>query len=445
MLDLLRTTAVETLQSINSFFTEAMNGNELVGGAITASLLASLFYLSTRISLQLLRIVKNKLLFSHTIVFSRGTYGVEYDNQENISAIGTLLERKLYSQNQKSIHSAQILVVNRKLRLSLPNMKNFIFIGTVPVFISKNRKSINQEQVSSIEEITLTIVSLRIHRNVVLNFIKQLNPSTSKPGIYSVTNTTNRVKDLALSPNYILDSEVSSKLDEFINDFLKYRSKDPSHKATLLLYGPPGTGKSTISEYIATKLNSSLFCICPQQSGFNTIQSGDISSYMQLCKKAIDEEEIPILLADDIDVLWPGVDGRAILKKNEDIKNNFEKLNKEAERKTLTNLLRSLQSPVSYSGGIFIMNTNALEKLDSAIYRPGRVQLMLKINKLKPETIRELYEITYDKKWNSEKQIISMRACDVSDLLATLQADEFEKVITDINYKPSDIAFNEES
>lgn len=91
------------------------------------------------------------------------------------------------------------------------------------------------------------------------------------------------------------------------------------------------------------------------------------------------------------------------------------------------------------------MNTNALEKLDSAIYRPGRVQLMLKINKLKPETIRELYEITYDKKWNSEKQIISMRACDVSDLLATLQADEFEKVITDINYKPSDIAFNEES
>jgi hypothetical protein len=78
-----------------------------------------------------------------------------------------------------------------------------------------------------------------------------------------------------------------------------------------------------------------------------------------------------------------------IVKKIDSIKNNTEKL-------TLGFLLNLLDGVLEVPGRILVMTTNYPEKLDKALIRPGRIDLILDFKKTTRDTIIEMYRHFYD-------------------------------------------------
>lgn len=158
-----------------------------------------------------------------------------------------------------------------------------------------------------------------------------------------------------------INKDINDRLFTHINRFLsnknKYQSRDLLYKTGILLYGEPGTGKSTISRMICTEYHLDMIII-------------DMSNF---CKMNIDyitnsinaDGEMYILVLEDIDRVMDNIET-----------DKYEAVNK---------LLQFLDSSSSPTNVIFIATTNHLDRLDPAITRDGRFDLVLNVGSINKE------------------------------------------------------------
>jgi SpoVK/Ycf46/Vps4 family AAA+-type ATPase len=78
-----------------------------------------------------------------------------------------------------------------------------------------------------------------------------------------------------------------------------------------------------------------------------------------------------------------------VLKKMQQVKTNNEKL-------TLGFVLNILDGVLEVPGRVLIMTTNYIDKLDRALIRPGRIDLILDFKKTTRATIMEMYAHFYE-------------------------------------------------
>lgn len=140
----------------------------------------------------------------------------------------------------------------------------------------------------------------------------------------------------------------------------------PYHRG-YMLHGPPGTGKTSMLLALASDLRKN---ICFMSS--NSLKT----------EKAITE-------------LFCFIPGNSILV-IEDVDTSFavqdRKLNDatEHERTSLSTMLNAMDGITTPNGMILFMTTNELEVLDDAILRPGRIDVMEKIDYLDEEQLNRM-------------------------------------------------------
>lgn len=138
----------------------------------------------------------------------------------------------------------------------------------------------------------------------------------------------------------------------------------PYHTGAMF-YGAPGTGKTSLVKAIATELRLNLY----------TVQLGALENDSALLDLLSELRPNSVLLLEDIDTCHAATDR-----------------DEEDSGATLSGLLNALDGVNTPNGLITIMTTNYPEKLDSALVRPGRVDLSEHISEMDDYQVQKFLE-----------------------------------------------------
>ncbi|PNG99658.1 Mitochondrial chaperone BCS1, partial [Tetrabaena socialis] len=148
-----------------------------------------------------------------------------------------------------------------------------------------------------------------------------------------------------------LGAEIMADIQKFIADEAVYTRIGRPYKRVYCLHGPPGTGKTSLVMAVASELRRPLAI-------FNVDSLRD-DTFIELITKRPPNS---ILLFEDVDVLF-----------------NVSKDQKGNGGMTLSTLLNTLDGVLHPSGALVFLTTNHIERLDSALRRPGRLDYVAEI------------------------------------------------------------------
>lgn len=183
---------------------------------------------------------------------------------------------------------------------------------------------------------------------------------------YSDWNTYSRIPVRRLNTVY-MDERVKQRIMDDITNFLnseaEYDAFGIPYKKTYLLTGVPGSGKTSLIKALCNEIHYNLGIMSMSRDMDNATVQG---SFRSLDPKTV-------LLLEDIDCL-------------------FEKrVSVETQSFTFSNLLNILDGVLFKHGLIVFITTNHPEKLDPALLRQGRTDLIIELNYPSKTEIEKLF------------------------------------------------------
>ena len=170
-------------------------------------------------------------------------------------------------------------------------------------------------------------------------------------------------------------------LEKFRAARQRYRRLGVPYHRGYLLYGPPGTGKTSLVSGLAAAFGMSIYAV-------NLTEMNDRS-----LKVAINEvPENSVILFEDIDCMQAGHRrGERNMSQDQAGATDNAKSAQDRFGVTLSGLLNVLDGFHAPENVIFVMTTNDVEALDSALLRPGRIDYKLFMGKAVTAQKTELY------------------------------------------------------
>lgn len=213
-----------------------------------------------------------------------------------------------------------------------------------------------------------------------------------------------RVADKRLRPfetvfiNGNIVDDLKKTVDDFRNNEELFNRRGVPYKLCILLYGPPGTGKTSLIHALAsyagldinyvTGLGSLSGLLSSRSNRPGLIVIEDIDT-LALLKRHDDDDDVGIPL-DEL-MGSPNIPKRKAVE---------EKPGDES-KKALHEMLNATDGFVSASGSIICITSNYPERLDSALLRPGRIDLAFEIGPLDSDAARAMFLAFYGSQFDS--------------------------------------------
>lgn len=206
----------------------------------------------------------------------------------------------------------------------------------------------------------------------------------------------------------ILNEKVKQDLIDDITDYLDpatrrwYSNRGIPYRRGYLLYGPPGTGKSSLSLALAGFFKMRIYIVSLNSTMSNEENLGTLFAELpRRCVVLLEDIDTAGLThtreegkaqngkADDkADDMVPGQLTKGNGNTNDDSNNNNSRL-------SLSGLLNILDGVASQEGRVLIMTTNHMEKLDKALIRPGRVDMVVEFGLADTDMIAAIYRAIF--------------------------------------------------
>eukprot|EP00300_Choanocystis_sp_HF-7_P029380 c3616_g1_i1.p1 GENE.c3616_g1_i1~~c3616_g1_i1.p1 ORF type:complete len:367 (-),score=54.38 c3616_g1_i1:739-1839(-) len=170
----------------------------------------------------------------------------------------------------------------------------------------------------------------------------------------------------------VLDAGLAERLTSDVKAFVAsaqwYIDRGIPYRRGYLLHGPPGCGKSSFITALAGELGYGICILNLNDRGMTDDRLAHaLSEVPQQC----------IVLLEDIDAAFPD----PLAKRSMQTDNNV----------TFSGLLNTLDGVSSSEDRILFMTTNHLERLDPALVRPGRVDVIQEISWSSPHQTRAMF------------------------------------------------------
>ena len=203
--------------------------------------------------------------------------------------------------------------------------------------------------------------------------------------------------------------EIYKNLENHYNDFhTNKQHKDKLgllNKSVKLFYGPPGTGKTSLASVLASKYDKDIYII-------NTANVGDDIFIKSIYN--IPDFSKAIIVFEDIDNNISLYDRSKYIKDSDIIYNDNKLENIATKGKTklkssptgnvsLNTMLNFLDGFLTPNNVDVIITTNHLEKLDPALYRSSRVNLLQEIGYVNKDICKRFIEYHYEIKLNNNQ------------------------------------------
>lgn len=227
--------------------------------------------------------------------------------------------------------------------------------------------------------------------------IASFKPTPKAPGtteIHSLNvhgwNRSAIINDRPLE-SVVIAPTTLKKLLKAVDDFYSMRDwyvqRGVPHKICILLHGVPGTGKTSLIKALAGhygvniyKMNinqlsdDSLEYALSQVPKGNLILLEDVDSSVAVQKRVDQYANEPV--APDVEV------------RPRDKPSGFEPL-------SLTGVLNAFDGVIPLDNTLLVFTTNHLERLDPAVIRPGRVDVMLELGEMQDAEIKRYVDYVY--------------------------------------------------
>lgn len=196
----------------------------------------------------------------------------------------------------------------------------------------------------------------------------------------------------------VLDHEQRSTFLTDIKDFLQpatrlwYRKRDIPYRRGYLFHGPPGTGKSSLCFATASLLGLDVYVCSLNSNGLD--ENGFSLLFRDLPRRCV-------LLFEDIDTAGLQRRGRDAnptqTEESGDMDTSMDGDTPDTKKGsiTLSSLLNELDGVGAKEGRILIMTTNYRDRLDSALLRPGRVDMEVAFDYASTPVIQGLFLAFY--------------------------------------------------
>lgn len=294
-----------------------------------------------------------------------------------------------FGNNESIINSEYILCLTKK-------HNTFAFIRTGDIYMeNESINSIMSKTDSSVFDVYVYIFGKKS-----FYFYNQLCKIINKKGnrltTFKISSGDSRndedFKAIASDMNLrkldtiFLENNVIAKIKNHIDQFLDneniYKSRNLLYKTGILLEGEPGTGKTSLANAIATEYGCDLIII--DMNDFKNINTYILSEIINA------DEYRYIVLLEDIDCV---------------ITDREDKSADKDDKALVNKMLQFLDSNSSPTNVIFIATTNHPEKLDAAIKRSGRFDLIVSVKGIYEEKAREMCK-SFDLNDNQTNRIL---------------------------------------
>lgn len=300
---------------------------------------------------------------------------------------------------------------------------NIYYRGWVPFFVYREElKTENSKQVK--EKLTISIITrsrktLEEVNREIISFIPVESKDDDFLRVYDFDDDScspydhdyERVPKRNIN-SVVIDNKNKELIIKTIDDFIKskdiYRKYGRPYQLGILLSGPPGTGKTSLISALAAKYNRS---IC----NLNLSRATDVN-----IKDGMKPRDNSFLVIEDIDA--HGVD----LNRAKESEKIVPKLN-------IATLLNSMDGTGSAPDRIMIATSNHPERLDPAITRSGRFDLIVELGYTTEEMLIDYINV-FDKSIvlpEGYKIKENTPMCDIQDL-AFSHRDNLYKVIEEL-------------
>jgi chaperone BCS1 len=244
-----------------------------------------------------------------------------------------------------------------------------------------------------------------------------IKPTYSKRGIDSDISELSWPETIEFKTSKSFDNlffdgkeELIKRLNSFINRD-KYKILGLPETLGLLFYGEPGTGKTSCIKAIAKYLDMSLIIVPMNKiktkkrledlffsSRINIPQNKRIYVFEEIDCNGWENIVKPRTLCTETDTDSDSDSENTLANKIVTaIKPKKKQNNNDDDKLTLGAILEVIDGLIECPGRIIIMTTNHKEHLDSALLRPGRVDMEIEFKKLRHSHIAEIYKKWYGK------------------------------------------------
>ncbi|KAK5652726.1 hypothetical protein OQA88_9579 [Cercophora sp. LCS_1] len=237
----------------------------------------------------------------------------------------------------------------------------------------------------------------------------------------------------------ILNEKVKKDLIDDVSDYLDpatrrwYSNRGIPYRRGYLLHGPPGTGKSSLSLALAGFFKMRIYIV--SLSSVAASEENLASLFAELPRRCV------VLLEDidtaglthtreNVDTTTTQEDSKSDMVPGQLTPGNNSSGNMPAPpsgRLSLSGLLNILDGVASQEGRVLIMTTNHIEKLDKALIRPGRVDMIVEFGRADKGMTAAIFKAIFAPLEGDDAPVAKRAGEKYADIAQILEAERVAK------------------